>query len=50
MFVTKFLAVEFEVTLYNSAEIGKITAYYLWADVMLRQPRIWASKAPPAQK
>ena len=33
-----------------SAEIWKITACLFWADVMLRQPRIQASRASPAQK
>ena len=28
----------------------KMSECHFWADVMLRQPRIWASRASPAQK
>ena len=33
-----------------SAEIWKMTGFYFWANVMLRQPHVRASRAPPAQK
>ena len=33
-----------------SAEIWKMTACHVWADVMFRQPCIQASRASPAQK
>ena len=33
-----------------SAEIWKMSECHFWADVMLRQSRLWASRASPAQK
>ena len=33
-----------------SAEILKIPECYFWADVLLRQSRLWASRASPDQK
>ena len=33
-----------------SAEIWKMRECLFWVDVMLRQPRVWASRASPAQK
>ena len=27
-----------------------MTKFHLWADVMLRQPRVWVPRASPAQK
>ena len=33
-----------------SAEIGKMAECHIWANLMLRQSRLWASRASPAQK
>ena len=33
-----------------SAEICKMSKCHFWAHVMLRQSRLWASRASPAQK
>ena len=36
--------------LFFFAEIGKIAKCNFWANVMTRQPDVWASRASPAQK